>query len=138
MAFPSYNKDLGLLILRVGIGVMFILHGLPKIVGGPERWGGLGSGGLPFLPEGILPIIFGLAAAIAELGGGLLLAIGLFHRIACAGLAITMFVAFTTKLGDISGVMNFAYAAGWPLELLIVFIALLFTGPGRYALRPAS
>ncbi len=129
---PAYSKDLGLLILRVGIGVMFMFHGLPKLLGGPERWEVLAQFGLPFLPEGIISIAFGFAAMAAELVGGLLLALGKYHRIACLGLAATMAVAFSTKVGDISGISNFAQAAGWPLELLIVFVALLFTGPGKY------
>jgi len=131
-ALPKPSKDLGLLILRAGIGAMFVLHGLPKLLGGPSGWEGLALKGLPFLPEGFIAIVFGLAAALAEFGGGILLALGFAHRIACIALAGTMFVAFTTKLGEVTGWMNFAYAAGWPLELLIVFAALFFTGPGRY------
>jgi len=131
-ALPNQSKDLGLLILRVGIGAMFVLHGLPKMLGGPSGWESLGQGGLPFLPGGFVAIAFGLAAALAEFGGGLLLALGYAHRIACAALAATMFVAFTTKLGEVTGFMDFARVAGWPFELLIVFTALFFTGPGRY------
>ena len=132
MKFPNYSTDLGLLIARAGIGVMFILHGYPKIIGGVDRWEGLAQYGLPFLPEGIISIAFGLAAAVAEFGGGILLVLGLYHRITCSALAITMAVAFSTKLSAVSGIGNFAKEAGWPLELLIVFVALLFTGPGRY------
>ncbi len=130
----NYSKDLGLLILRVGIGVMFIFHGIPKLLGGPEGWEGLAQFGLPFLPEGAVSIAFGFAAMATELVGGLLLALGKFHRIVCAALAGTMAVAFSTKLGDVTSVTDFAKNAGWPLELLIVFIALFFTGPGRYVL----
>lgn len=132
MKAPNYSTDLGLLILRVGIGAMFILHGLPKIMGGPAGWEGLAQNGLPLLPAGIVSIAFGLAAAIAEFGGGLFLIVGRYHRIACAALAATMAVAFSTKIGDPTGIMDFAYKAGWPLELLIVFVALFFTGPGRH------
>ena len=132
MKKPAYSTDLGLLILRVGIGVMFLLHGLPKITGGPATWEGLAQSGLSFLPVGIVSIAFGLAATIAEFGGGLFLIVGRYHRIACAALAATMAVAFTTKLGDITSIMDFAYRAGWPLELFIVFVALFFTGPGRH------
>jgi putative oxidoreductase len=132
MKTPNYSTDLGLLILRIGIGAMFLLHGLPKIMGGPAGWEGLGQNGLPFLPVGIVSIVFGLTAAIAEFGGGLLLIVGRYYRTACAALAATMAVALSTKLGDITGIMDFAYKAGWPLEMLIVFVALFFTGPGRH------
>ena len=134
MKLPPYSTDFGLFILRLGIGVMFVFHGLPKLLGGPSGWESLGSYGMPFLPEGLLPTAFGFLAMAAELGGGVLLALGALHRLACVGLFATMVVAFSTKLGDISGVDNFAQAAGWPLELAIVFLALFFTGPGRYAL----
>jgi putative oxidoreductase len=132
MKAPAHSTDLGLLILRVGIGVMFLLHGYPKLIGGVERWEGLAQFGLPFLPEGIISIAFGLAAAIAEFGGGLLLILGVYHRIACTALAGTMAVAFSTKLGAVTGIGDFAKEAGWPFELLIVFVALFFAGPGRF------
>jgi putative oxidoreductase len=138
MNAPSYQKDLGLLILRIGIGAMFVLHGLPKLMGGPDGWEGLAQFGLPFLPEGMISIAFGFAAMATELAGGLLLALGKFHRIVCASLAGVMLVAFTSKISGVSGIGDFAKTAGWPLELLIVFVALFFIGPGRYALGKKS
>lgn len=138
MKFTNYSPDFGLLILRVGIGGMFLLHGYPKLVGGAEKWEGLAQYGLPFLPEGIICIAFGLAAALSEFFGGLLLILGGYHRIACGSLAITMAVAFNAKLGAVSGVSSFAKDAGWPLELLIVSIALFFAGPGRFKLGASN
>ncbi len=132
MKAPPYSTDLGLLILRVGIGGMFILHGYPKILGGVEGWERIAQHGLPFLPEGIISIAFGLAATVAEVGGGLLLILGYYHRIACLALAATMAVAFSTKIGAVTGLGDFAKVAGWPLELLVVFVALFFAGPGRF------
>lgn len=132
MNLTTYQKDLGLLILRAGIGIMFILHGIPKLMGGPEGWEGLAQFGLPFLPEGFISVAFGFAAMATELVGGALLALGKFHRIACAGLAGVMLVAFTTKIGSVTGIGDFAQNAGWPLELLIVFVALFFIGPGMH------
>jgi putative oxidoreductase len=132
MQTPAYSKDLGLLILRVGIGVMFICHGIPKLLGGPAGWEGLAQFALPFLPGGYLAMAFGFAAMAAELVGGLLLALGKYHRTACLALAATMAVAFSTKIVSVTGITDFAKNAGWPLELLIVFVALFFIGPGRY------
>ena len=36
-------RDFGLLLLRIGLGAMFIWHGAPKLVGGPETWTRLGG-----------------------------------------------------------------------------------------------
>ena len=36
-------KDTGLLILRIGLGGMYLWHGWPKLSGGPERWTKLGG-----------------------------------------------------------------------------------------------
>lgn len=132
MQAPNYSKDLGLLILRAGIGLMFALHGIPKLLGGPATWEGLAQSGLPFLPAGIIAMAFGFAAMASELVGGLLLAMGRCHRLACLALAATMAVALSTKLGAVTSITDFAKVAGWPLELLIVLIGLLMTGPGRY------
>ncbi|MEO0510770.1 MAG: DoxX family protein [Verrucomicrobiota bacterium] len=128
----SHQKDLGILILRVGIGVMFIFHAIPKLMGGPAGWEGLARFGLPFLPEGFIAIAFGFAAMATELAGGLLLALGKFHRITCAALAGVMLVAATTKISSVTGIKDFAQNMGWPLELMIVFVALFFMGPGRF------
>lgn len=131
-----HSIDIGLLVLRLGIGVMFFFHGLPKIMNGiqngPIAWQGLAQYGLPFLPDGVIAIGFGLAAALAECLGGVLLAIGYLQRLACLALMATMAVAFSVKLGEVTGIGDFAKTAGWPLELLFVLIALFICGPGRY------
>ena len=35
--FLDKYRDIGLLILRVGIGIMFMIHGLPKLTAGPKH-----------------------------------------------------------------------------------------------------
>ena len=36
-------KNFGLLVIRVGLGIMFIYHGFPKLAGGEKMWIQLGS-----------------------------------------------------------------------------------------------
>ena len=118
-------RDFGLLILRVGLGVAFMIHGFPKLMGGPDRWSGLGSSvGLP------MPVVFGFLAAVSETVGGLLLVLGLGFRVACILLAGTMVGALTYHLKDGDGFDEYAHA----LESLIVFVALIFIGPGKYSI----
>jgi putative oxidoreductase len=130
MIFSSWDRhrDLGLLILRLGIGLMFMYHGWPKISGGMATWTKLGAAtgnfGITFAPA-----FWGFMAAFAEFGGGLLLLLGLFFRIASILLTVTMIVAISTKFA--SGV-GFSGAAQ-PIELGILFLSLILIGPGRYS-----
>jgi putative oxidoreductase len=121
-------RDLGLLILRVGIGLAFAFkHGLPKIMGGPERWEGLG-GAMGNLGVTFLPVVWGFMAALSEFGGGLLLILGYQTRLASAFLAFTMFVAFLSHWSR-DGILSGAH----PFEMMVVFIGLMFLGPGRHS-----
>ena len=121
--------NLGLLLLRVGLGVMFMIHGFPKLAGGPTAWAGVG-GVMDVLGLGFAPTFWGLLAALAEFGGGLLLALGLWFRLACVGLLITMIMATVMHVGKGQGFNEYAHA----LESAFVFLGLLFAGPGRYSL----
>jgi putative oxidoreductase len=122
-------RDFGLLILRLGVGVLFVLHGYPKLIGGPERWAALG-GAMGYLGITVLPVAWGLAAACAELFGGLLLILGLLFRPACLALLATMAVAATMHFSRGDGLSGASHA----LELACVFFGLLFVGPGRHSL----
>ena len=126
--FEKY-RDHGLLLLRIGIGVMFVLHGWPKVAGGPEFWAKIG-GAMGNFGIGFAPTFWGLMAALAEFGGGILLALGLFARPAAASMAFTMLVATTVHLSMGEGFKGASHA----MELGIVFLALVFVGPGRLSL----
>lgn len=114
--------------MRIGLGVMFIMHGYPKLLGGPARWEGLGRAmsevGITFLP-----VVWGLSAAIAETVGGLFFIIGFFFRPTALTLAFTMFIASLRHLGAGDGLMGASHA----IEIGMVFLALAFIGPGRYS-----
>ena len=131
MLFHSWDRhrDKGLLILRVGIGIMFVCHGWPKIVGGPEKWTWLG-GALKAFGIGFAPAFWGFMAAVAEFAGGALLALGLFTRPAAFFLLTTMIVAATMHISNGDPFMKYSHA----VEAGILFLSFLFIGPGKYSL----
>ena len=85
-------QDKGLLILRLGIGIMFLLHGFPKLLGGPVVWEGLGgamsSFGITFVPQ-----FWGFMAAFSEFVGAICLITGVCVRPASFLMLATMSVA---------------------------------------------
>ncbi len=120
---------IALFIIRVGFGIIYIMHGFPKIIGGPERWEAVG-GAMGFVGLGFAPAFWGFMASLAEFGGGLLLVLGLYTRIAAAFLAFTMLIAtiMHISVGDpLSAVLH-------PVKGLVVFVALLYSGSGIYAI----
>ncbi len=122
--------DAGLLILRLGLGAMFLYHGLPKIFGGPTMWSqigmAMGNYGVTFAP-----LFWGLMAALAEGLGGLLLLLGLFSRVALVFMVIDMIVAATYHL--VTPGQGFAMASH-AIEVGIAFLGLIFIGPGKYTM----
>ncbi len=123
-------RDFGLLVLRLGLGAMFIYHGAPKLMAGPDKWTSLGTA-LGHLGIHFLPMFWGLMAALSECLGGLCLALGLFFRPACLMMAVTMAVAANMHLALGDGLKTASHA----IELGVVFFSLLFIGPGRFSLR---
>ena len=121
-------RNTGLLILRLGLGVMFIVHGFPKLAGGPDGWAGLG-GSMKVVGIDFLPVFWGFMAAVAETFGGFLLIVGLFYRPACMLLVFTMVIAALVHLGKGDGLKGASHA----IELGIVFLSLIFIGPGKYS-----
>src|ERR1700733_7094304 len=85
MGFLSKYSSQILGVLRIVVGLLFLEHGLMKIVGFPAP---MGTGPLP-------PLI--MAAGVIELVGGALIVLGLFSRIAafiCSGeMAVAYFMA---------------------------------------------
>jgi putative oxidoreductase len=126
LKFMDRFRDLGILILRLGIGAMFIYHGWPKINGGAEMWKGIGAAmgnlGINFLPE-----FWGLMSAVVEFGGGALFALGLCFRPIALLMAFDMAVAtlFHFHNGDSLAIASHA------IEMGIVFLGAFFIGPGK-------
>lgn len=123
-------KDVGLLVLRLGIGLIFLKHGFPKIAGGPEMWGKLG-GAMGTIGIAFWPVFWGFMAAVAEFVGAILLIGGVFFRIACALMAFTMLVAVAMHLKQPDA--NFSVYSH-ALSMGVVFVGLLVAGAGRFSI----
>jgi putative oxidoreductase len=116
----------GLLVLRLVVGVTFLLHGLDKFtdLSATERL--FGSLGIP-APGVMAPIV-----AVTETASGLLLVAGLATPLVGTALAVDMSVAlFTDHIDD----GFFADDGGIELVLLLgaASLALALTGPGRFS-----
>ena len=130
MIFSSLGKykDVALLLIRVGLGVMFILHGWPKITGGPEMWKGIG-GAMANLGVTAVPVVWGFLAALSEFGGGICLVLGFAFRPAALLMLFTMIVAAIHHLKAGDGVMTASHA----IEDGVAFLGLFLLGPGKYS-----
>lgn len=127
-------SDAGLLIIRGGIGALFMcVHGFPRLMGGPDKWNATGRA-LSYLEIDFGHTAFGLAAALVmTLGGGFLI-IGFAHRPSALALFVTMVVATIWKYYPFAGWDG----AGHPAAMAVVCLGLLFTGPGKYSLDAKS
>ena len=122
------NQNLGLLILRIAIGVMMLLHGIAKLKGLSFIESMLASTGLPtFLAYGVY---------ITEIITPILLIIGYRTRIAAAVYAFG--ALFAMLLVHSKDIFSLTPHGGWGVELLGLYlfgaIALFFTGGGKLAL----
>lgn len=123
----GYYRNIGLLILRAGLGIMFVLYGYPKVFGGPETWITVGSAiGFP----GLDPMFFGFMAGIIELFGGIFLILGLFFKPALVLIIVGMLFAAVSDTGSGEEFRGASHS----IELGIVFFSLLFIGAGKYSL----
>ena len=121
--------DFGILLLRAGTGFMFMMHGLPKIKGGPGFWELIG-GSMANLGITFAPTFWGFMAAFAEFGGGFLILLGLFFRPVTVLLFITMVVATIMHVSKGEDFNGYSHA----LEAAILFFSLYFIVPGRISL----
>ncbi|MDA3868262.1 MAG: DoxX family protein [Salinivirgaceae bacterium] len=125
--------NMGLLVLRIGIGVMFIFHGFPKLAGGPDHWAQIG-GAMSNLGITFMPSFWGLMAGFSETIGGLLIILGLAFLPATLLMAFTMFMAFLMHYNAGDSFTVFSHS----LEAMILFLSLAITGPGKYRLSQFS
>jgi putative oxidoreductase len=123
--FPNF----GLLLLRLWLGVEGFYHGGQKLFGlfdGPGISGFAGWLGSMNVPA---PQASAVLAGLAEFGGGLLVALGLFTRPAALVFAINMLTAIA--LVHTGAFDNANQGLEFPMTLAVALLTLVFTGPGR-------
>jgi putative oxidoreductase len=122
---PGLLQSLGLLALRLAIGVMMIHHGQDKLAD-PQSFATnyVAALHLPF------PLLMAYAAGYAEILGSWLLIFGLFTPLGALALSGTMAVAGYHHI--LTSGLNI-----YVLELVVLYLggsaAVLLVGPGRFS-----
>jgi len=119
------------LVVRATVGVIMAAHGLQKLLTGPGNFGGfLAQLGVP------APGLMGYVVTLVELGGGILLVVGLLSRLAALLLTVNLVVAILLVKVGVGFLSPQGGGAGAELDLALIagFLAILFAGPGRISL----
>jgi putative oxidoreductase len=128
--------DAGLFLIRLVLGLMMAAHGSQKLFGWFGGYGLAGTAGF-FDAMGFRPgRLFATVASASEVGGGLLVALGLFGPVGSALMVAVMIVAAISVHWQ-----NGLFAVSNGIELPLLYAAgaaaLTLTGPGNYSLDSA-
>ncbi len=127
------NHDLGLMILRISLGMLMLLHGIAKIQNGTGFIEGV------FEKNG-LPSFLAYLVYLGEIIAPLMLIVGYRTRLAALLLAGTMVVVVMTAAMDKIGKLT--EVGAWALEVQALFffgaLALWFTGGGKFGMSTKS
>ncbi len=125
---PANLDELGKLLLRLTIGMLFLMHGIAKLLHG------VGPIESMMVARG-LPAFLGWTVYIGELIAPLLLIFGLYTRLGGLLIMINMIVAIA--LAHTGHLSQLSSTGGWRLELqgLYLFggLAVALLGAGRYS-----
>ncbi len=125
--FPQLARftDLGLLLLRLMVGLVFVSSGYSHLKDPSARAKSIGMS-KPFT----------IFLGIAELAGGLGVAFGVLTQLAAFGLILIMFGAIQKKIFVWHTGFWGEKASGWHYELIIILMNLIiaFTDGGAYVL----
>src|SRR5260221_1508016 len=127
--------DIGLLILRLVVGLALAAHGSQKLFGWFGGYGIAGTGGflesIGFRPGKVMAVISGLG----ETAGGLGLALGVLTPLSAALVIATMLVASSVHIHNGFFITKQGYE--YNLVLIAGALALAFVGPGRISFDAA-
>ena len=125
------KPQFALLLVRLLVGITFMLHGAQKVFG---AFGGTGMNAFAQYTKTLgFHEFFGYLAALFEFVGGMLITFGIATEFgALLGLAVMVVAVFWVHLPNGFFVQNKGYE--YALNLLILSIVLIIGGPGRMAL----
>ena len=122
----------GLLALRIAVGVIFIVHGWPKITGARGMAAAMGGGEAK-------PVMVGMftAQGVVELGGGILMILGVLTQLVALAFIIIMIGAIALKNSMMKTGFSSQQTTGWEFDfvLLAANILLFLVGPGEIAIQ---
>ena len=125
--------SIGLLLIRLVIGLSFMAHGTQKLFGWFGGHGLKGTGGW-FESIGMKPgVRMALLAGLSEVVGGALFTAGFLTPFGALMIAGTMLMAIIKVHGP-NGYWATQNGYEYNLTLLVVAISIAITGPGYYAI----
>jgi len=119
--FPWVNVNTGLLFLRIGVGVIFIITGYMKVSNMPQT--------VEYFANLGFSAFWAYLVGVIEFFGGLivLFGVGIYTRVSAKLLSIIMLVAMYLLRANFQMEMT-------PLLMFFVTFAIICTGPGKYAI----
>ncbi|MFJ7832195.1 DoxX family protein [Peribacillus sp. NPDC097284] len=125
--------DVGILLIRVMIGIIFVFYGTQKLFGWFGGHGIKGTAGW-FESIGIKPgTLIATFSGIFELVAGVLFILGLFLPLGAALITIIMIGSIATVHGK-NGFSNTTGGFEYNIVLIVMAIGLALIGPGGYSL----
>jgi putative oxidoreductase len=118
-------QPLGLLVLRMTLGVILVAHGSHKVYGHMQEYAG-------YIHSLGMPAWLGYVSAVVEFVGGILLIAGLLTRCSAFAVFIDMSVAIA-KVHWKHGLLG-AGGMEFPLSLAAIAFALIFVGGGAISI----
>ena len=127
LAFLAKYREAGLLLIRVSLGLLFILYTAPVLIDGPKAWAHFGAGAEHIGLHSHFQI-WGFFGSLLGCLGGALMIFGLFFRI---GVLFVLVLAVGHAIAVYHGP---GFRVALPsIEMCFVLAGVLFVGPGQYS-----
>lgn len=127
LQFLGKYRETGLLLIRVSLGIIFLMLITPVLWSGHSAWAHFGSA-MKHLDVSGHYEFWGFLGAVLGCAGGVLMILGLFFRV---GVLLTLLVTLVHLVGvwDQHGFHERLLV----LEVSIVLLSLMLIGPGKYS-----